>query len=153
MKRVAIFISVWALSGCVDDSRVFTQGRIEDLCNESIPLCGRQAACTLGNDEFFSSRFPGGQRVIVRTEFPDQTLNVRFQLDDLAFPGTELLVQAYSPDCGSYDEEHPRNIDLFELAGDDRIIEFNLDVPGRGDHLVEIFSDMSASYDMVLDLD
>lgn len=141
------------LGGCVDDSRVFTQGRIEDLCNEAIPICGRQAACTLGNDEFFSGRFPGGQRVVARTEFEDQTMVIRFQLDDLAFPGTELLVQAYSPDCGSYDEEHPRNVDLFDLAGDDRIIEYRLDVPGRGDHLIEIFSDMSASYDMTLTLD
>ena len=153
MKRIACILCLLAASGCVDDSRVFTQGRIEDLCNEAIPICGRQAACTLNNDEYFSSRFPGGQRVVTRTEFPDQKLTIRFQLDDLAFPGTELLVQAYSPDCGSYDEEHPRNVDLFSLAGDDRIIEFTLDVAGRGDHLVEIFSDMSASYDMTLSLD
>ncbi len=153
MKLISVIFVLFVASGCVDDSRVFTQGRIEDLCNESIPICGRQAACILGGDEFFSGRFPGGQRVIARTEFEKQEMIIRFLLDDLAFPGTEIQVLAYSPDCGSYDEEHPRNIDLFELAGDDRVIEFKLDVATRGDHLVEIFSDMSASYDMTLTLD
>ncbi len=153
MKSLPVIFVLFAAVGCVDDSRVFTQGRIEDLCNESIPICGRQAACILGDDEFFSGRFPGGQRVIARTEFEKQDMVVRFLLDDLAFPGTEIQVLAYSPECGSYDEEHPRNVDLFELAGDDRVLEFKLDVGTRGDHLVEIFSDMSASYDMTISLD
>jgi len=33
-------------------------------------------------------------------------------------------------------------------AGDDRVLAFELDLPGRGDHLLEVFSDMSATYQM-----
>lgn len=152
-KLTAVFIVVTFGAGCVDDSRLFTQGRIQDLCNESIPICGRQAACALDDGEFFAGRFPGGQRVITRTEFEDQRLIVRFLLDEMVFPGTEILVQAYTPDCGDFDEAHPQNVDLFRLAGDDRILQFELDVAGRGDHLVEIFSDMSASYSMTFELE
>lgn len=139
--------------GCVDDTRLFTEGRIEDLCNEAIPICGSQAACTLDNNEFFNGEFPGGQRYIVRTEFEDQKMFARFLLDDLAFPGTEILVKAFTPDCGDFDQKHPRNVDLFDLAGDDRVLEFEIDLPGRGDHLVEVFSDMSATYYMTFDVE
>ena len=40
---------------------------------------------------------------------------------------------------------------LFDLAGDDGIIEAHLDVEGRGDHLVEFFSDMTARFLLVID--
>ena len=134
------------LAGCVSDESIFTKGRLEDLCNASIPVCDTQAACVLDEDEYIRSEFPGGQRLIVRTETDNATLIVRFLLTDTLYPGTELLVQAYEASCGDFDEEHPWDIDLFEFAGDDRIIEFTLDLPGRGDHLLEIFSDMSSSY-------
>ncbi len=144
---------IFALTGCVNDDRVFTQGRIEDLCNESIPVCNRKATCLMGNDEFFSGQFPSGQYLLVRTEFEDMKLIARFLLDEMTFPGTEMLVKIYTPDCSDFEEDHPQNVDLFDLAGDDRIIEFELDAAGRGDHLVEIFSDMSASYKMTLEVE
>ena len=148
--RRASLIAVAALAllhtSCVSDVSLFTDNRLEDPCNSSIPICDTQAACVLEGDEYYRSEFPGGTRLIVRTETEQSPLFVRFLLTDPIFPGTELQVIAYDPGCGEFDEEHPRDIDLFELAGDDRIIEFELELNGRGDHLVEIFSDMSSQY-------
>lgn len=153
MRRVSLILVLLATTGCVNDDRVFTQGRIQDLCNEAIPICGRSAACGLDDREFLKGRFPGGKRVIVRTEFEDQKLIARFLLDDLNFPGTEFVIQAFSPNCDSFDDVQHRNRDLFQLAGDDQILDFELDVSGRGDHLVEIFSDMTADFTMTFTLE
>lgn len=90
---------------------------------------------------------------MVRTEDEQTRLVVRFLLTEPIFPGTELLVQINTPDCSDLNEEHPRDIDLFQLAGDDRTLEFQLDMEGRGDHLLEIFSDMSAAYLMTVEVE
>jgi len=145
--RVALFLVIVA-TGCVDDTRLFTEGRLEDPCNNAIPICNTQAQCTLHGENFYGGEFPGGLRFIVRSEADESTMFVRFLLDEMIFPGTEMLVHAKTPDCGDFDEKHVKNRDLFDLAGDDRVIEFDIDLPGRGDHLLEVFSDMSASYQM-----
>lgn len=139
------FVATCHLS-CVDDETVFTGGRLEDPCNGSIPVCNTQAACVLENDEFYRSEFPGGVRFIVRSETEDAKLVVRALLTEPLFPGTEFNVIANEPSCGRFDQELIKDVDLFQFAGDDRIIEFELDIPGRGDHLVELFSDMSSTY-------
>jgi len=139
-----------ACSGCVSDDDLFSSGRIENLCNESIPACDVQAACVLDNETFYAGSFPGGQRVIVRSQTAHPHFVVRFLLQEMLFPGTEMLVEAYTPDCGAFDKEHPQDVDLFRRAGDDRILEYDLEPTGRGDHLVEIFSDMSADYQMTI---
>ena len=134
------------LCGCLDDESTFTQGRLEDPCNGSIPICRTQAACVLEQDEYFRGTFPGGVRKIVRNDTDKTTLVVRILLTEPLFPGTELLIQAYSPGCGQFKEAHVQDIDLFNFAGDDRTMEFQLDLEGQGDHLLEIFSDMSSDY-------
>ncbi len=135
-------------AGCIDDTRLFTQGRLEDPCNNALTVCNTQAGCTIHNESFYAGEFPGGLRFIVRSEGEKNTLTARFLLDDMIFPGTEMLVQVKTPDCGDFTEEHIQNRDLFELSGDDRVLEYILDLPGRGDHLLEVFSDMSATYQM-----
>lgn len=141
---------MWTASGCLDDEGVFTEGRLEDPCNGSIPVCKTQAACVLEPDEYFRGSFPGGVRKIVRSDADKSKLVVRLLLTEPLFPGTELLVQAFTPGCGDFAEEHVQNVDLFDFAGDDRIIEFELELEGRGDHLLEIFSDMSSEYILAL---
>lgn len=135
-------------AGCIDDTRLFTEGRLEDPCNNAIPICNTQAGCTVHNESFYAGEFPGGLRFIVRGEAEENTLIARFLLDDMIFPGTEMLVHVKTPDCNSFEEEHVRERDLFDLSGDDRVLEYVLDMPGRGDHLLEVFSDMSATYQM-----
>ena len=146
ISALAALAALVLCAGCIDDESIFTQGRLENLCNQSIPACATQAACVLGNKDFYRGQFPGGLRIIVRSELDQAALIVRFLLTEQLFPGTEILVQARTVDCGDVVEEHPQDIDLFELAGQDRTLDFELDFPGKGDHLVEIFSDMSAEY-------
>ena len=131
---------------CLSDEALFTQNRLEDPCNSSIPICSTQAACVLEEDEFYEGAFPGGARFIIRTQTEEASIIVRFLLTEPLYPGTEILVQAHDIGCGDLDEAHPQDIDLFDLTGDDRILEFPLKVSGRGDHLLEIFSDMSSTY-------
>ena len=144
--------SVALMCGCVNDEDIFTEGRIENPCNSAIPVCHVQAACILGEDEFIEGTFPGGRRLIVRTEADDARIVIRFLLKEMAFPGSEMQIQVYRPDCDDFDEEHLVDMDLFELAGDDRILEFELGAAGRGDHYVEIFSDMAADFAMTIEV-
>ena len=134
------------LTSCVSDEAVFTDGRIEDVCNSSIPVCATQAACILQDDEFYRSEFPGGVRMIVRSETENAKLIVRVLLTEPIFPGTEFRIQAHTPGCGQFDEGAAVDVDLFEFFGDDRTVEYELEIPGRGDHLLEGFSDMSSTY-------
>jgi hypothetical protein len=138
------------LVGCGDDQSIFVGQRLEQRCNSAIPACGSRASCVMSNDTYYSGQFPGGLRTLVRTESDHATLVVRFLLTDMIFPGTELQVTAHSPGCDTLDEVHKKDVDLFALAGDDRTLEYELELDGKGDHLVEIFSDMSASYLLTL---
>ena len=136
--------------GCTDES-IFTSGRIEDLCNGVVPSCKKQAGCVLDDEHFTRGVFPGEQRIVVRSVARDANLVVRLLFTEMVYPGTEILAQAFSPDCGDVAMEQiivdgPEDIDLFEYAGDDRIIDFDLALPETGDHLLEIYSDMAADY-------
>lgn len=133
-------------ASCSSDEGVFTDGRLEDPCNASIPVCSTQAACVLDSDEYYRSEFPGGARLLVRTETENAKMIVRVLLDEPLFPGTEFRIQAFEPGCGNFDEQHIKDVDLFQVAGDDRLIELELELVGRGDHLLEVFSDMSSTY-------
>lgn len=139
--------------GCSDDESAFIQGRLENRCNGAIPVCGFQAACVLGADQFIRGRFPGGQRVIVRTQTDPTQIRTRFLLLDQKFPGSEIAVRAFDTGCGDFDEEQAVDRDLFDLAGDDGIIEYTLEVEGRGDHYVDVFSDMTSDFIFKVELE
>lgn len=145
---VAFTVAVFLVGGCVDHDENFTRGRIQTTCDGSIPVCDRRADCVVGDDVYLEGTFPGGRDTIVRTESDGNRLIVRFLLRKMVAPGTELLVRAHGSGCGEISEAHPKDVDLFERAGDDRILEFQLDLAGRGDHLLEVFSDMGADYTM-----
>jgi len=130
----------------------FTLGRTSNPCTDSVPVCDDIAACVLSSDQYLHGLFPGGQRLIVPTEIDQAHLITRFLLVEQRYAGTEILVRAYSTDCGDYDEGHAEGVDLFELAGDDGIIEYGLDVSGLGDHMVELYSDMSADFMFRIDI-
>lgn len=134
------------LSSCVDDESVFTDGRLEDLCNGAIPVCDLQASCMLTNEEYYRGSFPGGFYVFVRSNAESNRIMVRFLLTEMLYPGTELHVIVRTPDCGHIEEEHILDRDIFDFAGDDRIIDFDIPLPGKGDHLVEVVSDMNADF-------
>lgn len=156
MKRVAAICAVVAgglLWGCDTAEDVFVDGRLRDLCNGAIPVCNVQASCILTDRRYLRSSFPGSQQILVRSEEPDRTLVARLFFSDMVFPGTELVLQAHSPQCSSFAEEQLEDIDIFEAAGDDRVLQFSLDLPDKGDHLFEVFSDMTATYLLTIDVE
>lgn len=138
---------------CVDAQGQFTSGRLEELCNGVVPVCNTRASCTLDPSRFVRSSFPGGQQLLVNSEKPDKKLIVRIFFLEMVFPGTELIVQAHSPDCSGIDTEQIVDGDIFELVGDDLTLEFQLELPEAGDHLVEVFGDLSASYLLTIDVE
>ena len=142
-----------AAPACVDAEGQFTAGRLEDLCDGIVPICNVRASCVLGPSRFLRSSFPGGQQLVVRSDEPDKKLLVRLFFTEMVFPGTELIVQARSPDCSGVDTEQLIDVDIFELAGDDVTLEFELALPETGDHLLEVFGDLSADYLMTVDIE
>ncbi len=154
LPRLVVAVVCAALMvSCAGDQEVFVGQRLEKRCNVSIPACDTQASCVLTNHDYYSGDFPGGLKTLVRTDTDHAKLVARLLLTDMVFPGTELQITAHTPGCDTFDEVHKKDVDLFELAGDNRTLEYELDLKGRGDHLVEIFSDMSASYLMTLDVE
>jgi hypothetical protein len=135
-----------ALGGCADAEAEFTSGRIENRCSGAIPACGMRAGCVLGADQFLRGVFPGGFRVVFRTEGDETPLVTRILLTHERFTGTELQVRVFDTGCAEYDEVVYKDVDLFDLAGDDGLFEQELVVRGRGDHLVEVFSDMGSDF-------
>lgn len=138
-------VGVCSLS-CISHDELFTEGKLQTLCGDAIPICSTHASCGLDDDSFYDGAFPGGQRFIVHTTQEHAVLVIRFLLDDMRFPGSEMQVKLFTPDCGAFNEAHPQDLDLFRRAGDDRTLEYELKTTGRGDHLIEIFSDMTAQY-------
>ena len=147
---VGVLLSLPFVFGCTTAEEIFTEGRIENRCNDSVPVCGSQAGCVLGTDQFLAGRFPGGQRVVARTETDLTRVVVRFLLIDRVFAGTQIITRAYDTGCTDFDDKRHEDRDLFELSGDEGILEFHLDVEGRGDHLIEVFSDMGSGFLMTV---
>ncbi|MBW2256295.1 MAG: hypothetical protein JRI25_17095, partial [Deltaproteobacteria bacterium] len=53
------------------------------------------------------------------------------------------------PDCSldtDFARVHLEDVDLFEEAGQDRTLLFELEAADAGEHMLEIFSDASAVY-------
>lgn len=145
--------AVALLGGCGDFRDVFADGRLEDLCDGATPVCATQASCVVDRDEFLRGRFPGGRKVVVRSLEDGGTLVVRVLLEEMIFPGTEVFLEASSPDCTAFERLRRTDEDFFALAGGDRVLQLEVDLPERGDHKVEIFSDMAASYLMTFDVE
>ncbi len=144
--RSVLAVLAFALLACESQEDSFIGRRLEDLCAGSVPVCELRAACVLDADEYVRGDFPGAQRFVVRAEAEDEPLVVRLLLTEMVYPGTELLIRLNAPACAAAEEAHLVDVDVFARAGDDRTLEFTLPTGGRGDHLLEIFSDMSAEW-------
>ena len=122
----SLLLWVVAAAGCADAESIFTDGRIESRCNSIVPICNTQASCVLQEDQYLRDDFPGGKTFIVHTEDEQNSLTARFLLVEPRFTGTELLVRVHNSDCGDYEEGSTRDRDLFDVAGEDSIIDYEL---------------------------
>lgn len=152
-RRVLVSLALTGSAGCATSEDIFAADRIENLCNDALPVCGQRAGCVLTSEEYLRGRFPGGQQIIVRTPTAASRLTVRIYLEQQVFPGTELQIRAGNTGCDGFDEVLQQDVDFFELAGDSQTIEKELEVEGRGDHLVEFFSDMASSFFLTIDVE
>jgi hypothetical protein len=152
-RTLALAATIAALTTCFSQEEEFALGRLENPCAGSIPICAFHAACVLGRKDFLSGQMPGGQRFIIQSDRLDRRLVIRLLFTEMIYPGTEFLLNLYTPGCGSRETEHIIDQDLFARAGDDRIVTFIMPLEEEGDHLLELFSDMSAAYLLTIDLE
>jgi len=132
-------------TGCVTAEDRFIQGRKEILCLTEFPVCDSIAGCELTREVYVSTAFPGEHQFIFRTAEADVIVGVGVFFRERNYPGTEVITRLHTPDCGNYDEDTTHSDDTFQEAGDDRTLEFELDAGGEGDHLLQVFSDASAT--------
>jgi hypothetical protein len=140
------------LLGCESRIDDFTAGKLENLCQLSIPVCQTRVTCLIDEDHFISGDFPGSSAVLLYAEHPKNRLKVKILLSEEVYPGTELLIRLYDVGCVSSVEKKIKEMDIFLLAGEDQILDFEFELNGLGDHLIEIFSDMNAHYQLIVDI-
>ena len=154
--RLVSFLGICAVFGwisCQSGEEAFIDDRLLDPCGEAYHICNLPAGCVLDRNHYVEGAFPGTRRLVVRTEERDVRLVVRLYISTMEAPGTEIIVRAYEPDClvDIYNAMvHGVDVDIFDEAGDDRILEYQLDVADKGEHLIEIFSDASAEYLLIV---
>ncbi|MBI2892013.1 MAG: hypothetical protein HYY06_00565 [Deltaproteobacteria bacterium] len=134
-----------ALAGCVSAEDSFIGGRKQILCLSGYPVCAAIAGCEITRDSYVVTSFPGNQQFIFRSGEADAVVRVSLFFRSESFPGSEVLVRLHTPDCGDYEEAKTFSDDPFQEAGDDRTLEFDLDAGGEGTHLLEVFSDATAT--------
>lgn len=144
LSLLAGLLGLSLAAGCTTAEGTFTAGRLEDLCVADLLVCDTTASCVTDESDFVRLGFPGHHRVVWQTTRPRSRVRVRLFFSTMRDPGTELQVVVNTPDCGDADSEVLLDQDVFELAGDRRVLEFDLDANDSGDHLVEVFSDMTA---------
>ncbi len=136
-----------------DSETAFLGSRLPSLCVDAYEVCGVTAGCALDGDHYVESSFPGALRVVLHTETQRTDLQIRIRFSDLAVSGTELLVQLRGPDCTTDPEtgrRHLVDVDAFSLAGDDRVLVIeDLVATSPGEHVLEVFSDARATYQLV----
>jgi hypothetical protein len=134
---------------CESGEEAFVDDRLLMPCQEAYYICNRPAGCVIDKDHYVEGVFPGTRRMVVRTERRDVRLDVKLYISFMEAPGTEIFVQAWEPDC-TLDtinaRDHRVDVDIFEEAGDDRTLGFSLNVAEKGEHLLDINSDASAEY-------
>lgn len=154
IKLPLLGIFSFVLLSCLSAEEEFTQDRLLTLCEENYHICQKPAGCVLDEDHFVEGVFPGTRRVVVVSDEVDGEFRVRVFFKSTLSPGTELLVQMYETNCtlnAALAQERIVDVDIFEESGDDRVLDFELKVQQKGEHLVEIYSDASAEFLLTVD--
>lgn len=150
---VLITLIAW-LPACLSGEEAFVDGRLHAYCDEAYEVCHKPAGCVLDDKHFVRAGFPGARRFVVATEANDVLLRISIYIAEMQAPGTEIIVQAYEPDCTldiAKSQAHMEDVDIFKKAGDDRVLQFDLEAVMAGEHLIEIYADASAEYLLVVE--
>jgi hypothetical protein len=151
--RVSMLLAVMLSAvSCLTAEEEFVQDKLYSICDEAYWHCGLATGCILDSDHYADGQFPGVRRVVVETKENDVDVQVRIFIGDALSGGTEMLVQLYEADCSldrNFGKAQLIDVDLIDEAGDDRVLTFNLHVMQEGEHLLEVYSDMTASFLMI----
>lgn len=151
--RVSMILAVMLSAvSCLTAEEEFVQDKLYSICDEAYWHCSLATGCILDSSHYVDGQFPGVRRVVVETKENDVDVQVRIFIGDALSGGTEMLVQLYEADC-SLDRNIGKaqliDVDLIDEAGDDRVLTFNLHVMQEGEHLLEVYSDMTARFLMI----
>ena len=141
---------------CETAEEAFVGDRIGVLCDDSYWICNVPTGCVLDQKHYVEGSFPGVRRVVVETDEPERDVQARLFFSAQEAPGTELLAQLYEPSCildTTRGRSHLQDVDVFDRAGDDRMLVFDFEALEPGEHLLEIYSDASAGYLLVIELE
>ena len=141
-------------TSCQSGADAFVDDRLRSICDEAYRICGLPAGCVLDRNHYIEGAFPGSRRFVVVTESRDVKIIVRLYFETQVAPGTQFLLHAFEPNC-IIDKEKAEviweNVDIFDEAGGNRTLQFELEVADEGEHLVEISSDAATDYLIVVD--
>ncbi len=154
-NRLPLFLAFAVLVSCQTAQEEFIGDRLLEICNDSYMLCNFPTGCVLNGNHYVKGSFPGVRRVVVESDERDAEFSVRLFLKNMKGSGTEMLVQLYEPDCTVNTVEgrlHLEDVDIFDEAGDDHTLMFELGVEGEGEHVLEIYSDASTEYLLIAEL-
>ena len=153
INTIVCLLALGILSACESGEEAFLDDRLILPCQQAYHICNVPAGCVIDKNHYVEGVFPGTRRLVVKTETRDVKLDVKLYIRSMAAPGTEILVQASEPDCTldtSRAREHRIDVDIFKEAGDDRTLGFDLEVSEKGEHLLELYSDASAEYLLIV---
>ncbi len=134
-------------TGCgIGSESAFTSGLDLTECNGTFPICATTAGCILGPGQYLEGAFPGARQFIVVT--PDEesviTVDIFFRTQEAV--GFDTEISWFEPGCIDVFRYRSGGIDIFQEAGNDRVLSVSQQVFEVGEHLVEVFSDARAEY-------
>jgi hypothetical protein len=142
----------WAfLAGCAGRRETFLEGRVEDRCDQSWPVCDRVAGCLLGPESYLSGGFPGNGRFIVRLAEPS-TVRVTFFLEEVSSVGTEAVITFYEEGCRARIREPITGKAFVTESQRFDGVARQAELVGEGDHLIEFEADAEARYLVKVDV-
>jgi hypothetical protein len=123
----------------------FIDGAQHDPCMANAPVCQTTAGCVMDETKYIEGHFPGFINFIVNTT-ANATIVVRIFFETRGHPGEDTEIIWYEPGCSEAYSYESAGVDIFEIAGEDRVFEQEQTVLQEGSHLVDVYSDSTTHY-------
>lgn len=144
-------LGVLAIAGCGDRRSDFVGTRVEDVCDESWPVCDVVSGCILGSETYRSGRFPGTGRFVVRIAEPS-VVKVSFFLEQVAAAGEQTVITWYEDACRARIRQEVSGRTFVGEAERFNAVAREAELNAEGDHLIEYESDAQADFLVKVDV-
>lgn len=140
-------------AGCGVGLGNFTDGLELDRCDSTFQVCeAGVGGCILGQGRYIEGTFPGVRQFIVPAPAESVIVVEVFFLEQVA-SGVDTTITWHEPGCFETYQWSSEGQDIFLLADRDRVLTQGQQVFQDGDHLVEVFSDAIATYQLRVRVD